>query len=380
MPNTVHETLAGFASHIKDQLHDSGFLAPLGLGKDAWIMKGNAAVSLQVGRTRWLVQPDAAIAIFRPQNTPFLVVEVAVSQSEREALRKASHYLIGSGGQVTFVLLVVVERVEAVQRGATVQRDDAVQTDNAAQTDDAIQTDDAVQTDDVIQTDDRRSLDITTSTLSQTPTDLSDWSVRDQLADIVQDQQSSHSRKNTETEVEQHQQEETVIRLLSRTELLSEGDRVLVSVYRKTEAAVPNNPNLVHRSGVALVSRLEVYPAQPPPHQAFPIRWSDVSTLPWASVVRNRNLAPDTPEPACDIDISSLALLARDAASQGLPFADDPLYSGNVRDTREAVAISFIPSSSPAVHLESDATVPSDEDRRRDPDFESVSTPSSFST
>lgn len=55
------------------------------------------------------MEPDAGIALLKPDR-PFLVLEIAVSQSERDAQKKAQDYILGSQGMVALVVLVMVQR------------------------------------------------------------------------------------------------------------------------------------------------------------------------------------------------------------------------------------------------------------------------------
>lgn len=66
-------------------------------------------IHLNWNNTSRHVFPDAGIAMFNRDNT-FLVLEVAVSQTEKSVKKKAQDYILRSQGKIAFVVLVMVER------------------------------------------------------------------------------------------------------------------------------------------------------------------------------------------------------------------------------------------------------------------------------
>lgn len=88
MPSRVHEAFIPFSHDMADQLFDSHFLPPRYKRKEI-IQCGSTELKHNF---KGLV-PDAGISFFDSCNT-FLVLEVAYSQKEEDAQRKALLLLI----------------------------------------------------------------------------------------------------------------------------------------------------------------------------------------------------------------------------------------------------------------------------------------------
>jgi len=58
-----------------------------------------------------------------------------------------------------------------------------------------------------------------------------------------------------------------------------------------------------------LLDNTEAYPT--PTMATFSVKWADVNYGAWDKFVQDRKLPPDTPEPACDILLSDLSLVAQ---------------------------------------------------------------------
>lgn len=89
---------------MADQLYDSHFLPPK-YKRNTILQSGNTPVKHGF---HGLV-PDAGISFFDPRNT-FLVLEVAYSQKEEDAQRKAQRYILDTDGKIKFVVLVIVTK------------------------------------------------------------------------------------------------------------------------------------------------------------------------------------------------------------------------------------------------------------------------------
>jgi hypothetical protein len=104
MPTHVHEAFIPFSQDIADQLYDTQFL-PSQYKRDKILQSGST--QLKQG-FRGLV-PDAGISFFDSRNT-FLVLELAYSQKEEDAQRKAQRYILDTDGKIKFVVLIIVTR------------------------------------------------------------------------------------------------------------------------------------------------------------------------------------------------------------------------------------------------------------------------------
>jgi len=129
-------------------------------------------------------------------------------------------------------------------------------------------------------------------------------------------------------------------------------------------------------TGEKLIDRVQIFPGLAS-NDTFSITWSDVNCGTWDRFRDAARLLPDTPEPNCEISFSSLVSIARGLAGQasdGGSGDNSPLYRGedvNLAVTPPTQRLKFLDSSSPAVHLTSSGgTVPSDQERRHDPDYE----------
>lgn len=320
MPSKAHEILANFGRLMAQQLWDSNFL-PKPYGQDQIKQIGSAIIPLQwedtaegVTRSR-KAQPDASIALFHP-DAPFLVLEVAVSQLEKNVMKKAQDYILGSAGKVKFVVIILVDKARP---------------DSSAMSDPAPPTDDGSSN----------------QTFISVPLHRSDPNSTHPVTDSLQ------SGK--------------LITSLSEPASLDPNDSVYVSVYRSEvlPSLQPGRPNTI--TGKVFINRLRVYPG-PPPVNTFPIRWRDANCGTWAETVRGLNLALETPEPICNINFSSLTDLASDAIGQQerragafIPQPETPPNYENIK---------FVNSSSPAEVLSSGGTISSAERQRRDPDYE----------
>ena len=104
MTTRFHEKFVNFSRDIARQLYESLFL-PSPYPEATVIQTGSAAMKLNSST----LMPDAGIAFF-DDNDIFLALEVAYSQKEHDAQRKAQKYILDSDGKIKFVVLVVVSK------------------------------------------------------------------------------------------------------------------------------------------------------------------------------------------------------------------------------------------------------------------------------
>ncbi|KAK5999405.1 hypothetical protein QM012_005530 [Aureobasidium pullulans] len=102
MPSTIHDAFNQFTVDIANQLFESHFLPPEYERGDI-TQSGSAAV--QIGPLK--LHPDASLAFFDVKN-PFLVLEVAYTQTEKAVQRKAQTYILDSKRKIKIVVLIIV--------------------------------------------------------------------------------------------------------------------------------------------------------------------------------------------------------------------------------------------------------------------------------
>jgi len=105
MPSRIHEAFVTFVTDICDQIFASQFLPPQ-YGRTDILQTGS--VDFNYGTVA--LTPDASVSMFDSRH-PFLVLEVAFSEKERHAQRKAQDYILESKGAITFVVLVIVNKL-----------------------------------------------------------------------------------------------------------------------------------------------------------------------------------------------------------------------------------------------------------------------------
>ncbi|KAL1305511.1 hypothetical protein AAFC00_002380 [Neodothiora populina] len=104
MPTHIHKAFIAYSHDIADQLYRSSFLPPQ--YKRTKILQSG---STQLKNDFKGLVPDAGIAFFDVRRT-FLVLEVAYSQKEANALQKAQRYLLNTNGRIKVVVLVIVTK------------------------------------------------------------------------------------------------------------------------------------------------------------------------------------------------------------------------------------------------------------------------------
>lgn len=159
---------------------------------------------------------------------------------------------------------------------------------------------------------------------------------------------------------------DTALQLLQEDNLSPDYDTVHVHVYK----AVIKLLNIL--TGEHPINKLQIFPGLAP-DDTFTITWADINCGPWAKFRDGAKLLPETPEPTCAINFSALVSIARSLANQ----ADDlgegtTLYHPEYTEvaTPSLKKETFVDGSSPAVHLSSGGTVPSEKERRLDPDYQ----------
>ena len=354
MINDLHELLAEFGAQIKDQIWDAGFL-PRPLGRDTIETTGSKGMHLAWGDTSRDVLPDAGIAMFHRDNT-FLVLEVAVSQTEKSAMEKAQDYILGSRGKVTFVILVMVERKPASITRPTPGVESAQESSESAIG--QLESNDRTAYNKQSPKDSTQvsnwSTSSTTSTFTASPSDLSSWSVARHFLNQNSAEESLQSDEGSGPD-----QSQPLLESLSKSDALGPEDHIFVSVYKSVKVPPP-----IGRTGLCVIDRVEVYPHST--DASFSIAWSNVTSTPWPDAISKYSLANNNPEPKCEIGFSSLHSLAREAA--GLHEVED---DGIKEDTTSPGSVrKFVQSSSPQMDLSSDSTLPSDEEQRLDPDYQ----------
>jgi len=111
MPTRLHEAFIPFSYDMADQLFASNFL-PARYKRKTIIQSGSTELKHSSG----VLVPDASISFFNSRKT-FLVLEVAYSQKERDAQRKARDYILDTDGKIKFVVLVIVTK-QSRKKGA----------------------------------------------------------------------------------------------------------------------------------------------------------------------------------------------------------------------------------------------------------------------
>ncbi|KAH0288120.1 hypothetical protein KCU62_g5418, partial [Aureobasidium sp. EXF-3399] len=105
MPSYIHEAFAPFALNMANQIYTAGFLpAPL----TSKHIKECRTTKFRVGDKHQ--EPDSALCFWNVARGPFLVLEVAYSQLEADALRKAQRYIVDSRGVIAFVVVIVITK------------------------------------------------------------------------------------------------------------------------------------------------------------------------------------------------------------------------------------------------------------------------------
>jgi len=114
------------------------------------------------------------------------------------------------------------------------------------------------------------------------------------------------------------------------------------------------------------IDRLEIFPQSATEADCFTIKWSDVNCGSWSDFVAERQLPGDQPEPSCNISMVDLSLLAQKLATPtGPPAPTTVAPAAKIKRNK----VGSPPSSSPK-EPSSESDMSSEEERRRDPDYE----------
>lgn len=111
IPGLGHETVAADGQYsLRQSLFDQGFYWPGWGGSIKSIeFTGSADRTFPGPGKSTVLQPDGSLQI-SGQNLPFLVIEVADTESYRHARTKARNFLMGSKGKIRFVILIDLMR------------------------------------------------------------------------------------------------------------------------------------------------------------------------------------------------------------------------------------------------------------------------------
>ncbi|KAI9732684.1 MAG: hypothetical protein M1818_007418 [Claussenomyces sp. TS43310] len=350
MPTQIHEVLKGFASEIKSQMYltklSSGqaFMPP-SWGRDRVLETGSSTLTLTNGTTTFRFEPDASLA-FEPTN-PFLILEVAVAQHTDSVKKKALHYITSSRGKIAFVVVVIVRRMKRLHgRQCRYQSPtDDVSHDNAANSTPGSEQDP-----------ENRRTPSSISTLTDPPSDLSQWNVFPEQHPVAQ----QASFRSTSTDRASNPDDclpPLLYTLLDTNDILSPGDTVHASVF-KSVAIPPSSDSAstvqLSHTMQPLIEEIEVYPRITT--ASFTVSWSDIAKT-----------APINCLPSLAIDLKPLSFLAQNLARDAHQRVSDDGFS-----PLSSVGVDNLPTSSTGEvdHERSGGTVPSSVEKQRDPDFE----------
>ncbi|THW26017.1 hypothetical protein D6D22_10816 [Aureobasidium pullulans] len=285
MPSKVHEAFIAFSSDLAHQLFDSGFLPA---GYEQKEIQQTGSTELKHGLSGLV--PDAGISFFGSGNT-FLVLEVAYSQKEEDAQRKAQRYILDTNGNIRFVVLVIVARKSG-----------------------------------------KKTTDLDRSHATST--------FEDGVAVLSPDSDTVHVH-------------------------------VYKSIIRPRNVSIGEDVDTL--TGQHIIDRVQVFPSCSP-QDTFTITWTDINCGAWSDFRDGAHLPPEHLEPSCDINFKRLVAIANELAGKAVGSREGtPLFRPNVSRPVHTPVFkkeNFVDSSSPMAHLSSGGTVPSDEERRLDPDYQ----------
>lgn len=281
---------------------------------------------------------------------PFLVVEVAVTQTDRSARKKAQEYILGSQGTIVFVVLIVVKR--APRPASRISNEESTTDDN---------TESQHTTDDRVSVNARNNIPVIQLPAHSVPQPCDD----ENLQMLRSNQSSSLSALGTSPSIPSTFQDQEACEndtnscdannlslpasrdILHSSNTLRQGDTILVTVFKsmryKTVDAMGNA--FWERTGHCLIKSVEVFPHSSA--ATFPISLRDFVTD-----------MPDNITPPLQIELRSLHDLAwtEITAAQSKVRADS------------STGKAFV-SSSIAGHDSESSEDASDSDHTMDPDF-----------
>lgn len=125
VPGLHHESVAVNSQHvIRQALYDQGFYWPAWGNIHHIVFTGSANQSVSGGNKQSSIQPDGGLAI-PGQKMPFMVIEVADTETYQHVRAKARHVLHHAKGQIRFAVIIDLIRgtIEAPQRGSNSSSD-----------------------------------------------------------------------------------------------------------------------------------------------------------------------------------------------------------------------------------------------------------------
>lgn len=237
------------------------------------------ALGLRHGSHTSQFEPDASLA-FEPKN-PFLVLEVAITQDAKSVKRKARHYITGSRGKIAYVVVITVRRMKnqmVEQGGGQSNKDGTLESkdDLRNEASDTTRTDipgDANQHGNDGQREETESM---TSTLTDPPSDLSQWDVFPPQSPS-EDQASPRSTGLGNATTSSVSIPPLLYRVLDTNDVLNTNDSVYASVFKSVSISSPtvDSTQQVRRVMQPLIEEVEVYPR--PTAASFSISWSDIA-------------------------------------------------------------------------------------------------------
>ena len=105
VPSDMHRAFWSFTRDIEEQMLTSGFLPRRYKGRPTVRQRGRADVKT----SRRSLTPDGSISAIGV-NARFLILEVAHSKREKEALRKAQIYILDTNERIKVVVVVIVDK------------------------------------------------------------------------------------------------------------------------------------------------------------------------------------------------------------------------------------------------------------------------------
>ena len=105
VPSDMHRAFWSFTRDIEEQILTSGFLPREHKGRQTVWQSGRADVKT----SRRSLTPDASISAIGVRKR-FLILEVAHSLREKEALRKAKVYILDTNEKIKVVVVVIVDK------------------------------------------------------------------------------------------------------------------------------------------------------------------------------------------------------------------------------------------------------------------------------
>lgn len=355
-------------------------------------------MTLERDNKRLKYEPDASLAL--DTNYPFLVLEVAVAQDARSVKKKAQDYILGSNGRIPFVIAIVVTRRNK-QRYIHRDSQDQSSAEQSFKDDDELQISaseeavgaqslPSVQTEDFAQPRDHAqefNSDLQgtyspslISTLTDPPSDLSQWSVfpkdtsNSDRSRANPSSTSHHSIRSIRSIRSTHSTQSanslssgSSVRLppllstvLDTSDNLLPGDTVHLSVFKSVRKTSEQSRQILTLR--ALIEDIEIYPRATT--ASFTMSWMDIA-----------HMAPIGAGPPLFVDMRPLSALARrlahpaDGAGQHEDNGDDgfrPLGGVASRVEKETILTS---SSLEVDDVGSGGTVPSSEESRLDPEY-----------